>query len=283
MSEASTPTLLPEGARRRRTVNARLLQGLLLLARAGLPFGPALALPGSASAAADAAADAREILHKADGYRNFRGRPFSFDLTLRSVEPGEPERTFRMRAKILDAHTSLIVYAEPASERGKALLTEGANLWFHAPASSRPIRITPQQRLLGEASNGDVASTDFSGDYEPVLAGRERVDGVSTHKLELTAKPGSLAAYAKVHLWVDATTGAPVKADFLTEAGKRLKTAYYRRFETLAAAGSKPQLVEVEIVNAVSAEKRTLMQYANFSLAPLPASDFSPSALQRIR
>ena len=119
-----------------------------------------------------------ELLQKADEYRNFKGKSFAFDLKLTSIEPGEAEKTFLLKAEILNAHTSLIIYADPVSERGKALLMDKSNLWFHSPLSSKPIRITPQQRLLGEASNGDVASTDFSGDYDPTYLKHETVDGI---------------------------------------------------------------------------------------------------------
>lgn len=228
--------------------------------------------------------DPQEILKKADEYRNFRGKSFAFDLTLQSIEPGETAKTFQMRAEILNSHTSLIVYTGPASERGKALLMEGTNLWFQSPTNSKPIRITPQQRLLGEASNGDVASTDFSGDYVPaILSAQEVVEGVLSYKLELTAKPDSLAAYKKIHFWVNEKNFAPIKADFFAASGKMLKTAYYKSFEKITAAANKPQLVELEIVNAVSAEKRTTMRYSNFSVTEFPASRFTPAYLQRVR
>ena len=239
----------------------------------------AAALPATAPAAPDAVA----LLERADGYRNFRGKPFAFDLGLTSIEPGESERSFRLRAEILDPHTSLVSYIGPATERGKALLMNGSNLWFYSPSSSKPIRITPQQRLLGEASNGDVASTDFSGDSTPVWLASESVDGVACQKLELTAKPGTLATYQKLHLWLRSDDARPVKADFFAPSGKLLKTAYYRRYEPVAAAGGKPQLTEIEIVSAAGEDKRTLMRYENFSLAPLAPERFSLGNLGKSR
>lgn len=239
----------------------------------------AAALPATAPAAPDAVA----LLERADGYRNFRGKPFAFDLGLTSIEPGESERSFRLRAEILDPHTSLVSYIGPATERGKALLWRDADRLAARRRVEPQIAAVHQQRLLGEASNGDVASTDFSGDYTPVWLASESVDGVACQKLELTAKPGTLATYQKLHLWLRSDDARPVKADFFAPSGKLLKTAYYRRYEPVAAAGGKPQLTEIEIVSAAGEDKRTLMRYENFSLAPLAPERFSLGNLGKSR
>jgi outer membrane lipoprotein-sorting protein len=235
------------------------------------------------SVSALATQDADDILAKADGYRNFKGKPFSFDLQLINKEEGETDKSFALRAEVQNSHRSLVVYAEPAADRGKALLMDANNLWFSSPGTSRPLRITPQQRLIGEASNGDVASTDLTGDYAPSLQGSETIDGVPCRKLELVAKPDTLAAYAKLTLWVKESNSQPVKADFFGPSGKLLKTAYYRRYASVPQAGGAQQLVELEIVNAINSGKRTVMKYANFALGDVPDSHFSPAYLARLR
>lgn len=237
----------------------------------------------AAPAGASTAADAEAILAGADAYRNFRDRSFTFDLVLRSQSPGKDEKVFGLEVEIKDSHTSLVKYVEPVSERGKAMLMAGNNLWFQAPHNRKPIRITPQQRLLGEASNGDVASTDFSGDYEPELVGSESVDGTDCHKLKLTAKDGSPAAYKSLLLWVRKDDLAPVKAEFFAPSGKPLKTAWYKRYEPVAAADDKLQLTEIEIVNALNEQQRTVMEYSNFAIQDLPDAHFNPRYLSRLR
>ncbi len=262
---------------RRHLMAAMMAAGLSSAVLAETPPAPAPA------AAATDNAEAQALLTRADEFRNFRGKAFSFDLTLVSHEEGEASKSFKLNARILNPHTSLVVYADPPSEQGKALLMDGNNLWFSTPTNSKPLRITPQQRLLGEASNGDVASTDFSGDYSPSVVARESLDGANTIKLELAAKPGSLAAYGKIWLWVRANDAAPVKADFFGPSGKLLKTAHYRKYETLASLGGKRQLTELEIVNALNPGKRTVMQYAGFKLGELPETMFTTAYLTRLR
>jgi outer membrane lipoprotein-sorting protein len=252
-------------------------------AATSLLLGFALAVFTTAKVQANAG-EGNALLTKADEYRSFRGQAFSFELTLINREQGQDERAFKLDARILNAHTSLIVYEQPTAEQGKALLMDGSNLWFSTPSTSRPIRITPQQRLLGEVSNGDVASTDFSGDYTAEVAAREAVDNTPAVKLDLSPKAGSMAAYGRVHLWVAEGDSKPLKADFFGPSGKLLKTAHYRKYETLPAKlGGKRQLVELEIINALNPAKSTVMRYADFKLGELPNSMFTTAYLAKLR
>lgn len=224
---------------------------------------------------------ADELLAKVDEYRNFKDTAFSFDLQLVSEETGKASKTFGLHAKILDSHTSLVVYREPVREQGKALLMNGKHLWFFSKMAKKPIRITPQQRLLGEASNGDVASTDFSGDYLPQFAQGAKAED-NQLVLQLDARPESLAAYHRILLWVDATNAQPRKAEFYTESGKHLKTAYYTRFEALPEQGDKLQLVELEIHNALAQGNVTRMSYSNFRSENLQENQFRPEQVSRL-
>ncbi|MCD2451453.1 outer membrane lipoprotein-sorting protein [Methylicorpusculum oleiharenae] len=243
---------------------------------------PLITTPVSAEGANSPKPDATELLAKADGYRNFKGQSFTFDLKLNSIEPGKDDQIFTLKVEILNPHTSLVIYNEPVSERGKALLMAEKNLWFHSPSSHKPIRITPQQRLLGEAANGDVASTDFSGDYDPEYLGAETVDAIPCHVLELKAKADSLATYDKLKLWLRADDFKPYKADFFAASGKLLKTAYYKRYEKQPGQGNKEQLTSIQIINPLAEGKQTLMEYSNFKVVELPASRFSANALKRL-
>ena len=51
------------------------------------------------------------------------------------------------------------------------MLKNGNDLWFFDPSSQASIRLSPQQRLLGQAANGDVVTANLSLDYEPQLLG----------------------------------------------------------------------------------------------------------------
>src|SRR5258708_9182601 len=79
------------------------------------------------------------------------------------------------------------------------------------------------QRLMGQASNGDVARTSFTVDYTATAA----TDDGAAWKIALAAKdPG--VAYARVDLWVDKTSYELRHADFFVTSGNLIKRAHYR-------------------------------------------------------
>jgi hypothetical protein len=53
-------------------------------------------------------------------------------------------------------YRSLIRFVSPSRDTNKLMLKNGNDLWFFDPASKASIRLSPQQRLLGQAANGDV-------------------------------------------------------------------------------------------------------------------------------
>jgi len=229
--------------------------------------------------------DAQQVLERVDDYRNFKDKAFSFDLELISRVPDKKEKKFLMHAKVLNSHVSLVSYLEPKRERGKALLMNQLNLWFLTNSSRKPIRITPQQRLLGDASNGDVASTDFSGDYTATYSTLTSPD-LSVIVLQLDAKPSSIAAYERIILFVDRDTFKPLSSEFYAKSGKKLKTAYYEEFSKLDDVGGgvqgKSQLTKIRIENNLKDGHITSMEYSNFKLEKLSIAQFQPSQIRRL-
>ena len=199
------------------------------------------------------AEDASAILARSDAYRNALGS-FSIDVELTSHEGSRSESSkFRVYGKGSDR--SVVEFVAPAAEKGKYLLMLRDAMWIYLPSASRPIRISPLQRLMGQASNGDVARTSFAVDYAAKTAVRED----DAWLIELEAKDPSIA-YKRVRLWIDAASYEPRRADFYVASGKLLKRAHYRRFGVMA--GSRV-VTEVEIEDLLRAGNRTVMRYAN--------------------
>src|SRR5205807_8596019 len=102
-------------------------------------------------------------------------------------------------------------------EKGRHLLMLTDDMWIYLPDTSRPVRITPLERLSGNASNGDVARTNYAVDYDVAYLRRENAEGpggaADCHVLELTAKRKG-ATYRKIHYWLRTDNGLPYKADF---------------------------------------------------------------------
>jgi len=184
---------------------------------------------------------ATEILARVDAARNTMNS-FAVDVDLVATTNGKTE-TAKYRVYGKGSDRSVVEFVAPATEKGKYLLMLRDAMWIYMPTASRPIRISPLQRLMGQASNGDVARTNFAVDYN---ATNVETDG-DAWVLDLTAKDPAIA-YARIRLWVDKSTSEPTRADFYVVSGKLIKRATYRdhgervEIEDLLRTGNKTEM-----------------------------------------
>lgn len=199
------------------------------------------------------AQDAAAVLAKSDAWRNPLDS-FSIDVEVTSWK-GSSSETSRFRVHGKGSDRSVVEFLAPASEKGKQLLMLRDAMWIYLPSASRPIRISPMQRLMGEASNGDVARSSFSADYRPLRMTAEP----GAWLIELEAKDPAMS-YRKVLLRIATDTFRPIDAEFFVASGKRLKRAHFRKFDSMA--GNRT-VSEVEIEDLVRVGRRTTMRYSN--------------------
>lgn len=255
---------------------------------AGLRRCTAMALMLTMLGVCIAAPNAQELLATADAIRN-PGRPFAVKVTLTEFEAGKQIdastlMSYSRPAEAGGQFTTLISFVEPVRDAGKLLLREGSDLWFYDPSTKASIRISPQQRLMGQAANGDVVTVNLANDYEAALKAEEDVmDGERrtrrSYKLGLTARsPG--ATYAAIELWVDAETSRPLRAKFFAESGRLLKTAFFRRYQTQLG---RERPTETVIIDGLNPQSVTLMRFTEFATPNLPAKWFQRDNLPRFQ
>lgn len=225
--------------------------------------------------AAHADDDAQALLSASDAVRNPQGS-FSVRIVLTEFRKGKQTSSstltvFSKPAREGGQYNNLVRFDAPARDADKLMLRNGLDLWFYDPSTRASVRISPQQRLLGQASNGDVMSTNLAREYRATLAGFEDVkDGEGqmrqTVRLRLAAQRPE-AAYARVDYWVDKANQQPVFARYYTAEERLLKTAYFRKFQ--------PQLgtvrpTETVIIDGLDPEWVTLMQQSQLALRDVP-------------
>ncbi len=247
-----------------------------------------LSLAFALTGAAQAAPNAQEILAKSDAVRN-PDKPFSLTVTLVEYRNARQTdgNTLNVYSKADAAggqFRSLIRFAAPARDQNKLMLKNGNDLWFFDPSSKASIRLSPQQRLLGQAANGDVVTVNLAKDYKAELAGEESVqDGDrqarKTYKLALTGISSDVT-YHRVEMWIDIATSRPIKARFYTESGKLLKTAYYRRYQ-MQLGVDRP--TEAVIIDGLDPAWVTVMRYSDYAYRDIPEAWLQRDYLPRFR
>jgi outer membrane lipoprotein-sorting protein len=246
--------------------------------------GLLLALPGQGSAAPSAQA----ILAASDAIRN-PGRPFRLTVTL--IEYRNGRQTDQSALTVYSKSdpnsgqfNSLIRWVSPLRDAGKLMLKNGNELWFYDPANKASVRISPQQRLLGQAANGDVVTINLAKDYRARLAAEEDIqDGERKlrhcYKLALAAAAPDVT-YHHVEMWIDRADNRPVKARFYSESDRLLKTAYYRHFEPQLGADRPTETV---IIDGLDPQWVTVMRYADYGWREVPDAWLQRDYLPRFK
>lgn len=232
--------------------------------------------------------EARLIVERADSIRNPQ-QPFQVTLRLVEYRNGQVREsaTLQLHSKPQPEtrrYRNLARFLEPAADVGKILLMDEDHLWFFDPTSSASIRISPQQRLVGQAANGDVMTASFALDYKPRLVGEDLIKDADnkdrlTARLELEATTGS-AVYRRIEYWVERGTHLPVKARFFVDSGRALKLAFYRKYSPQLG---QPRAGEIIILDEVDTSVVTKISFANYTAQDTPDAWFNRDYLPRLR
>lgn len=247
-----------------------------------LPF---LCLIPSIVAAAEPSAD--DIVAGADRIRN-PDTAFSFTNTLVEYVSGrENDRAvltvYSREDEATGEFSNLVRLTDPPRDRGKMMLFNGTVMWFYDPSSKASVRISPQQRLMGQASNGDVVSVNFARDYRASLIGTESLQDADRQARDcwsLELRPiNDEALYGRVEYWVEQGSYRPVKGKFYADSGRLLKIAYYRRYSEQLGV-ERP--TETIIIDGVDSKLVTTMATSDYRQQDIPDAWFQRDYLPRV-
>ena len=218
----------------------------------------------------------KEILERADEARgNVEG--VEWKIILKSIENGRKQfRTLNIKARDFN---SLAKFLSPPKVKGRKLLMIDRNMWFIKPGLRKPVPISPRQKLMGGASNGDIASTNYAGDYEATAVSEDTVDGEPCYLLDLTAT-NKRATYDRIRYWISKERLVGVKAEFFTVSGKMFKSATFEYENSLLIQGkSRLFISKMIITDAVIKGNVTTMTYSDIRLRKIPDSIFNLNLL----
>lgn len=220
--------------------------------------------------------NAKAILEQSDAARgNTSG--LEWDVTIEAKEKDSvTKRVLKVKAK---NDNSLAVFSEPPDIKGQMLLMKKNNMWFIKPGVSKPVSISPRQRLIGGASNADIASTNYANDYNARIIGTESLGGVQCYVMDLKGKTSNVT-YDRIKYWVSKDKNLGLKAEFYSISDKLLKTATFKYDNVLEVSGQKKHfVVEMGIVDAVVKDSVTVMTYKNIKTSKIPDSEFNLQTL----
>ena len=224
--------------------------------------------------------DLKALLAKVDSILA-PGPDFTFDVAV--VAPNGA--ALGLKVRVDERVKSLVRYVEPLKSRGRTLLFVEENMWVYVPGTRRPLRISPNQQVIGGVSSADVARTVFDIDFKPVSISPAEPDSRmkawaegNFRVLRLEARH-SKTAYARVDLTIN-ENARPYRAVFYSLSDRKLKTAYFHDYRQMLGELRPSKLT---VVDHLDGDDETKLSYSNMVLDQTPASWFRPSYLPRLR
>lgn len=219
-----------------------------------------------------------QILANADEIRTPQ-TDYRVRATITSQRPGRKDKTVVYEVLMKGQDKTIIKTLAPEADRGTSLLMLRYDLWVFMQTISKPLRISLQQRLLGEAANGDIARANFSGDYDPVLKDIVTIKNTPFYLLELTAVNREVT-YHKVKLWVMKDTFYPLKGEFYAISGKLLKICHYTNYKELLGKMRPTRLV---LDNPLVQGQRTIIDYDGMQVAAFEDKMFTQGYMKKLK
>lgn len=223
-----------------------------------------------------AAPDVAAMLKRADDYR-LADAESRVETLVRLYDHDQLDKEKHYTVYLKPGRRSLVLFRS-AGEAGQKVLMLDDAFWMLMPGTHRPIRITPMQKLLGEASTGDVTTLTWSEDYSGKLMDANyngEYCAVPCKQLELTSiRKGT--SYQRIELWLD-KNDVPLYARLFLQSGRLAKEARYQ----LGQINGKPRITAMMLFDSINTSKRTDIEYQSMQPSEIPDKFYNPTYLLR--
>jgi hypothetical protein len=246
------------------------------------PLVRTLVAASFALAAAHAfAQDVPTLLKAADKYRmGAENMQVDTQISVFNTD-GSPDKERRYTVFAQAKHQSLVLMQSPA-EKGQKVLMLGDDFWLLMPNSQRPLRITPMQKLLGDASTGDIATMSWADDYTGTLAGEEPCGEPKQACLHLSLNANRKGVtYQRIELWLGKARHEPVKADLYVQSDKLAKQARFVMDKPSTATSAPTLVTEMLLRDQLTNKKETQVRYLGRKEKSVPEAWLNPMFLAR--
>jgi outer membrane lipoprotein-sorting protein len=228
-------------------------------------------LPVSISAGQDAAA----LLQKID--RNLEPDSYEMYRKLINIEPDGKQKEFVLFMVRKGNEKVAGVFLSPPSDKDRAMLRLGDNMWLFIPNVGKPVRITSLQSATGGVfNNADILRIDFGAEYNV----EQLQDTLGEYLFSLKAKTNSVA-YDRLHLWADKKALLPIKIECLTEASMLIKTLHFKETKDFGGGIVRPSVIETD--SPLYKGYRSIMIYAKIKRRPLKDEFFTINYMSKIK
>jgi outer membrane lipoprotein-sorting protein len=220
------------------------------------------------------AATGDELLRQVD--RNLQPDSYEMYRKLINIEPNGNRKEFVLYTIKKGQDKMVALFLDPPSEKGRASLRLGDNMWLYIPNVGKPLRITSLQSVVGGVfNNSDILRLDYSTEYNVTSM---TTDAGQT-LLELKAKSKSVA-YDRLKMWVDKQAVIPVKIEAYAASGLLIKTLHYSKIKDFGGGLKRPSVLETD--SPLYKGYKSIMLFSNIKKRNFADEVFTLNYLPRI-
>ena len=224
---------------------------------------------------AAAAMDGTQILQKVD--RNLEPESYETYRKLIDIQPDGSKKEYVLYSLKKGRDKLVALFLSPPSDKGRATLRIGDNMWLYMPEVGRPIRITSLQSVTGSVfNNADILRVDYSAEYN-VEAMEEQNDAFL---LSLKAKTGEVA-YDKLKMWVDKRLLLPVTIEAYAASGLLIKTLRFKDIKDFGGGIKRPATLETD--SPLFKGYKSVMLWSALKKGTFPDEIFTLNYLPRVQ
>jgi outer membrane lipoprotein-sorting protein len=208
------------------------------------------------------AIDGTQLLQKVD--RNLEPEAYEMYRKLINIEPDGSRKEFVLYSVKKGRDKLLALFLDPPSERDRATLRLGENMWLYIPNVGKPVRIASLQSVIGGIfNNADILRLDYATEYNVESMAEDK----DAYQLSLKAKTNDVA-YDRLKMTVDKKTVL-------------IKTLTYKDVKDFGKGIKRPATLETD--SPLHKGYKSLMLYGQIRARTMPDEVFTLEYLPRTK
>jgi len=199
-----------------------------------------------------------------------------FYRKLINEEPNGKKKEFVFYTVKKDRDKVAMLYLAPASDKGRATLRLGDNMWLYIPNVGKPIRITSMQSVVGGVfNNADIMRLDYSAEYDATNLEESGENLI----LDLKAKTRTVS-YDRLKMWVLKKNNNVEKVECYAASGKLIKTLNFKQVKDFGKGIVRPAVIET--TSPLYKGFKSVMIYSKIRRKKFPDEVFTLDYLSRL-
>ncbi|HBE77501.1 MAG TPA: hypothetical protein DDW65_06910 [Firmicutes bacterium] len=200
----------------------------------------------------------------------------SFELNLRVVSiQGKENSTSMIKVFFGNGSKQLVTFVMPERLKDDCFLVNGYNTWMYQKGLRRPIRVSAQQKLFGNAGIAETAGINYLDDYDII----KTVETDGEYLMDLKARD-QRTAYQLASLWINKDNLQITKIILKAVNGQALKNLHYSNYTLVDGH----EVATIEIHNLLQQQdSKTIMEFTAIKSRDYAAEIFDPLMMGKIR